>query len=76
MNGSGLPASIFSTAMSVRGSVPNTLAFSSVPSSSVTLDRLLVLDDVVIGHDQPVLADDEAGAARLLDAAAMPCGTI
>ena len=36
MNGSGLPASTLNNAMSVRVSLPSTLAFNSVPSSSVT----------------------------------------
>ena len=65
MYGSGLWASIFSTAMSVRGSCPITFAGSLRAVVQRDGDRLGVLHHVVVGDDRAVGVDDEAGATCL-----------
>ena len=51
--------------MSVRGSLPTTLAGRSGAVVQRDGDALGVLHHVVVGHDGAVGVDDEAGAARL-----------
>ena len=59
-----LPSSTLSTARSVRGSVPISLASSSSPLSVTTVNVGAALDDVVVGDEIAVLGDEEAGALR------------
>ena len=60
--GSGVGLSTLSTARSVFGSRPSTLAGSSRAVAHGDGDLLGALDDVVVGEDDAVAAHDEAGA--------------
>jgi hypothetical protein len=54
---------IFSSAMSVVGSVPITLPLiSRLSGSAIVISRTLLADDVVVGDDVAVGGDDDAGA--------------
>ncbi len=58
-------ASIFSSATSVRLSVPTTLAMNSRLSDSRTVTSVGFVDDVRVGDDVAVAGEDEAGSGRL-----------
>ena len=65
----GSSPSIFSTARSLGASVPTTLALKLRPSVSSTSTCRALVDDVVVGQDVAVRADDDARAHAALSAA-------
>ena len=58
-------ASTLSTARSVDGSLPTSVAFERVVVREADLDRGRALDDVVVRDDVPFLVEHEARAERL-----------
>ena len=60
-----LAASAWTTARSVHGSLPTTRPASSRPSPRRTRTRLVLADDVVVGEQEAVRREQDAGAGAL-----------